>query len=289
MSIAITDVRRDNLRKLIDAMGGATALALKLKYANGTYLSQLAGPNPTRTIGEKVARNIEETLKLPSGWMDTQNADLAFRAWATSPHLPASLRVVPNQKLLAQGKAEAAERQEAERHVQQTLDDIDRVISEANQVSGAAEQTLQDAVRNLGFKVVRTVALNEDGPRDLPVFGQVQGGFDGVEVDYQNPVEYIQRPPSLFGAKKACGVYVTGDSMEPRYYAGEIVLVDPRKPVRSGDFVVVELPDHRAIVKRLVRRNDNGALLCQLNPREEQHVPRSGIVGLYRIVGTVTE
>jgi phage repressor protein C with HTH and peptisase S24 domain len=241
----ISDIRRDNLRRLIEVMGGATALALKLKYANGTYLSQIAGPKPTRTLGEKAARHIEKTLILPPQWMDTPNAPLHFSSAALGAK-NATLAIVKAADF-------KANRDHEDRHPPA------RVIEHQN------------------------------GPRDLPVFGQVQGGFDGVEVDYETPVDYISRPASLIGAKNACGVYVTGDSMEPRYFAGEIVLVDPRRPARPGDFVVVELPEHRAIVKRLVRRNDHGTVLAQLNPAGEEVIARTRIVGIYRIIGTMTD
>jgi len=64
------DIRRDNLRKLMEQWGGPTSLATKLGHSNGSYLAQLAGPRPSREVSEKVAREIERKLSLPSGWMD---------------------------------------------------------------------------------------------------------------------------------------------------------------------------------------------------------------------------
>lgn len=63
-------VRRANLRNLIEQWDGPTNLAIKLDYSNASYLVQMAGPHPTRAIGEKVARRIEQALELPVGWMD---------------------------------------------------------------------------------------------------------------------------------------------------------------------------------------------------------------------------
>jgi phage repressor protein C with HTH and peptisase S24 domain len=128
----------------------------------------------------------------------------------------------------------------------------------------------------------------EPGDRDLPVFGAVQGGFDGAEIDYENPVEYIERPASLRNVKNACACYVVDSSMEPRYFQGELVHVHPGVPVKAGDFVVVELHDHKGIVKRLLRRNDHFIELQQFNPAETLKLPRENVVGIYRIIGTAS-
>ena len=65
------DIRRANMRQLISTWGGSTSLALRLGHSNGSYLAQIAGPRPVRTIGEKAARGIEQQLGLPEGWLDS--------------------------------------------------------------------------------------------------------------------------------------------------------------------------------------------------------------------------
>lgn len=67
---SVYDIRRENLRVLMTQWGGPTSLAKKLGHANGSYLAQLAGPNPTRDMSERTARTIEQTLKLPVSWLD---------------------------------------------------------------------------------------------------------------------------------------------------------------------------------------------------------------------------
>ena len=65
--------RRENLRDLARTWGGPTSLAKKLGHSNGSYLAQLIGPNPSREVSEKTAREIEKRLGLPVGWMDQEN------------------------------------------------------------------------------------------------------------------------------------------------------------------------------------------------------------------------
>lgn len=70
---SVYDTRRDNLRSLIHQWGGPTSLAKKLGHSNGSYVAQLAGPNPSREVSEKVAREIEHKLGLPLGWLDQEH------------------------------------------------------------------------------------------------------------------------------------------------------------------------------------------------------------------------
>jgi hypothetical protein len=71
---SVYQTRRENLRGLTVQWGGPTSLAKKLGHSNGSYLAQLVGPNPSREISEKVARDIEARLKLPIGWLDQEHA-----------------------------------------------------------------------------------------------------------------------------------------------------------------------------------------------------------------------
>ena len=67
---SVFDIRRENLKALMAQWGGPTSLARKLGHSNGSYLAQLAGPNPSRDVSEKVAREVKGKLTLPAGWLD---------------------------------------------------------------------------------------------------------------------------------------------------------------------------------------------------------------------------
>ncbi len=131
----------------------------------------------------------------------------------------------------------------------------------------------------------RAVQLPPDGPPVLPVYAAVEGGV-GDLLDLETVAERIPVPPVLRGVEGACGVFVTGDSMEDRYYAGEILYVHPRKPVRPGNFVVVELENREGMVKRFMGWSGDVLELEQLNPRRRMKLPRAKVAGVYRIVGS---
>jgi hypothetical protein len=68
----ISDIRRENLRSL-KAKEGAQSLAKRLSRPS-SFISQLAGPNPSRVISESNAREFEELLGLEPGSLDRDPA-----------------------------------------------------------------------------------------------------------------------------------------------------------------------------------------------------------------------
>jgi phage repressor protein C with HTH and peptisase S24 domain len=74
--------------------------------------------------------------------------------------------------------------------------------------------------------------------------------------------------------------------MEPRYYEGELLYVNPNKPPSEGDFVIVECTDGSGWIKRLVKMTPTEVVLEQLNPKETRSIPRDEVKNVFRVVGT---
>lgn len=68
----VYEIRRNNLRLLLEQWGGPKPLSMKLSYRKASFLVQMAGPHPTREVTEKTARRIEKVLELPIDWMDKE-------------------------------------------------------------------------------------------------------------------------------------------------------------------------------------------------------------------------
>ncbi|HZT18711.1 MAG TPA: S24 family peptidase [Dongiaceae bacterium] len=122
--------------------------------------------------------------------------------------------------------------------------------------------------------------------RDLPVMGAVKGGAEGFYFNEGEAKEYVVRPPGLAGVSNAFALYVDGESMEPRYYAGEMLYVNPNRPVTRGCFVAVEMADGQCLIKQFVRRNDDQVVLAQFNPAKEIRLPVGRVKRIYRITGS---
>ena len=122
--------------------------------------------------------------------------------------------------------------------------------------------------------------------KDLPILGAAMGGGSGYYFNDGAPKDFALRPPALAGVSNGFAVYVYGDSMEPRYLRGEIVHVNPNRPLTSGCFVVVELTDGRGMIKQFVRQDDRRVVLRQFRPEQELVVERSQIARISRVVGS---
>jgi phage repressor protein C with HTH and peptisase S24 domain len=123
----------------------------------------------------------------------------------------------------------------------------------------------------------------------IPLYGQAVGGADGQFPLNGSLITEVAAPPSLAGVAGAYAVMVVGTSMEPRYFAGEAVFVNPRLPVRVGDFVVAQIGTHEgepplAYVKRYVGQNDKSIRLEQLNPPKKLGFATDRVVSIHRIV-----
>jgi phage repressor protein C with HTH and peptisase S24 domain/DNA-binding XRE family transcriptional regulator len=125
----------------------------------------------------------------------------------------------------------------------------------------------------------------------VPIINRVAAGYpeEFTDLDYPAGVadEYMGTPPGL-DDPNAFGVHVVGDSMEPRYHQGDIVLFSPRATVRSGDDCYVRFsPEARsgqgATFKRVYFDSASTARLQPLNDRYPPTVvPLEEIAGLYK-------
>lgn len=122
--------------------------------------------------------------------------------------------------------------------------------------------------------------------RDLPVRGLAQAGHHQALLLADAAVSFVERPPSLCGNNQAFAVWVAGQSMLPRYRPGEMVYVDPTKPLSAGCFALLEMADHTAFIKEYMGQNRARILLRQYNPQRKIELPSAEIKGLYRIIGS---
>lgn len=118
-----------------------------------------------------------------------------------------------------------------------------------------------------GHRLARASAPRQKLLRDLPILGQAGASIIG-SIAIDEPIGYEIRPPALAQVPDAYALYVAGDSMEPRYFSGELVYVNPRRPCRAGDDVVVQVRENGVIVgyvKKLIRRGDQQVICTQYN------------------------
>lgn len=133
----------------------------------------------------------------------------------------------------------------------------------------------------------RGSALRADAD-DLPVYASAEGG-GGALVITNEPVDYVRRPEPLLSVRDSYGCYVIGESMSPAYEQGDLLLIHPNRPVRSGDdCVFVRDPGdgaQHALVKRLLRISPEKWRVRQFNPAKDFDLDRGQWQRAQLIVG----
>ena len=124
----------------------------------------------------------------------------------------------------------------------------------------------------------------------VPVMGTGQGGDDGFfDLNLGEPVDWVKRPPGATGSKVYC-IYLEGDSMEPRFDAGDPLFVDPvKKPLPGRDVVIQMKPRQdgdaiKAFVKQVVSINSDFVEVRQFNPPKKWKIKRSDILSIHAIL-----
>lgn len=84
----ITEIRRVNIRTLVEKRGMLSKLSKALGYKNPSFLSQMVGPNPTREVTEKFARRVEEAAGLEPGALDRPRDGVPAQAPAPAAQTP---------------------------------------------------------------------------------------------------------------------------------------------------------------------------------------------------------
>ena len=96
----------------------------------------------------------------------------------------------------------------------------------------------------------------------IPVLGKVQAGIpvEAVQdiIDYED-ISNITKDPSDYFA-----LQIKGSSMEPRFCAGDVVIVKKQNTAEDGDIVIALINGDEATVKKFKKRPE-GIMLIPMN------------------------
>jgi len=123
------------------------------------------------------------------------------------------------------------------------------------------------------------------GPRDLPILGYVKAGQEGLFIDQGERQGVTVRPEVLRDVRTAYAVRVHDTSMSPAFEPGYVLHVDPTRPVKPGDNVVIQTADGQAFIKRLVRRTERVVICEQFNPRQPMEFKPAKVRAIHMVVG----
>ena len=121
----------------------------------------------------------------------------------------------------------------------------------------------------------------------MPLIGFAEAGARGFFDDGGFPVgkgwDEIAFPS--VNDEHAYALEISGNSMEPAYRKGDVIVVSPAAPTRRGDRVVVKTKEGEVMVKQLARKTAKTIELHSLNPdHPARNLPMSDVLWVARIV-----
>jgi transcriptional regulator with XRE-family HTH domain len=125
----------------------------------------------------------------------------------------------------------------------------------------------------------------------LPIVGAaIPGDQERIILDSQ-PHGSVAAPPQLENVPGAQALYVRGRSMEPRYFPGELIYVDPRRRPNPGDFVLVLVHEANysapiGYVRQYLGERSGKVRLVTFSPKREHLVSQDDLVSIHTIVGS---
>lgn len=162
-----------------------------------------------------------------------------------------------------------------------------------NENGTAPKRTQQERVATvLGLSVAQLVGGSENvqaGPEvrgRVPLISAVQAGNYKMHVDNYHPDDGGEERISTTVPvrRHTFALRVAGDSMEPEFKEGAVLIVEPEMEAQPGDFVIAKNGDEETTFKQLIK--DGGDwYLKPLNPRYPlKLLGKAKIVGVVRAV-----
>ena len=138
-----------------------------------------------------------------------------------------------------------------------------------------------------GARALSSGSAGRSTARRIPLIGLAQAGSDGYFDDGGYPVGGGWDEVSLpeIADTNAYALEISGDSMEPVFRDGDMVIVSPAAPIRRSDRVVVRITSGAVMAKQLARRSARRVELKSLNPEHPDHsFDLAEVAWIHRIV-----
>lgn len=122
-------------------------------------------------------------------------------------------------------------------------------------------------------------------PGLIPLLGYAAAASpDRISWNIDRPLDWVEAPPIRESSTEILAIRVSGDSMEPRLFAGETIYCGLNlSPARGGD-AVIEFNDDTAVVKSYFGRRDGVIFTRQYNPEGELKFEETKVRALHAVL-----
>ena len=171
-----------------------------------------------------------------------------------------------------------------------TFNKSKRITSEGRQLWPSTESVAKSLAATNTTVDTFVQLISDSGrvaPRAIPLIGFGQAGSGGYFDDGGFPAgkgwDEIAFPS--VNDEHAYALEISGDSMQPAYRKGDVIVVSPAAPTRRGDRVVVKTKSGEVLVKQLTRKTSKTIELQSLNSNHpDRTIPTSDVLWIARIV-----
>ena len=138
---------------------------------------------------------------------------------------------------------------------------------------------------------IRNVEVLDFKTYQVPLISYIQAGAwtESCELRDSTGFEYIMT--SLELSDKAFALQIKGDSMEPEFKEGDVVIIDPAVKPMPGEFVAAMNGDEEATFKkyRELGYDEHERMQFELIPLNPDYITMSTLKQQIRIIGTMVE
>ncbi|PXZ06332.1 DNA-binding protein [Gilliamella apicola] len=140
-------------------------------------------------------------------------------------------------------------------------------------------------------KDVKNVEVIDFKTYQVPLISYVQAGLwtESCELRDSTGFEYIMT--SLELSDEAFALKIKGDSMEPEFKEGDVVIIDPAIKPMPGEFVVAVNGEEDATFKkyRELGHDEHERMQFELIPLNPDYTTMSSLKQQIRVIGTMVE
>ncbi|GAB0119550.1 S24 family peptidase [Acidisoma sp. 7E03] len=156
-----------------------------------------------------------------------------------------------------------------------------------SKVLGATDATLEEFASLVRGARALPASGARPAIRRLPMISLHQATLPGFFDEAGNPSgkEWDEAGLPEVSDPHAYALEVGGDTLEPVYRDGDLLIVSPLAPIRRGDRVVLRDRKGRVMVRQVVRRSPRAVDVRSLNPaRADIKLETEAVAWMHRIV-----
>ncbi len=123
-------------------------------------------------------------------------------------------------------------------------------------------ETLGDIATALGTDVNALIDSVNDNVITVPVLGRIVAGIPVEAIT--DIIDYEEITKEMAGNGEYFALQIRGDSMEPKFSEGDVVIVRKQPDIESGDIAIVLINGEDATIKK-VKKHETGIFLISTN------------------------